>query len=82
MANKKLHKKVYNLTAVFEPAEEGGFTVTIPSLLGCISEGKTFEEATRNIREAAELYLGELKGERSALQKERNAIIAPVSVRA
>jgi len=59
MVNKNLHKKVYNLTAVFEPAEEGGFAVTIPALPGCISEGETFEEATQNIREAAELYLGD-----------------------
>ena len=43
--------------AVFEPAEEGGFTVYVPSLPGCISEGDTFEEAIENIREAVELYL-------------------------
>lgn len=27
------------IQAVFEPAEEGGFTVYVPSLPGCISEG-------------------------------------------
>ena len=31
--------------AVFEPAEEGSFTVYFPLLLGCISEGDTLEEA-------------------------------------
>ena len=45
------------LEAVFEPAEEGGFTVYVPSLPGCISEGDTFEEAVENIKEAVELYL-------------------------
>lgn len=42
---------------VLEPSEEGGYTVYVPSLPGCISEGETVEEALRNIREAIELYL-------------------------
>ncbi|HEB77240.1 MAG TPA: type II toxin-antitoxin system HicB family antitoxin [Methylothermaceae bacterium] len=42
---------------VLEPCPEGGYTVYVPSLPGCISEGETKEEALRNIREAIELYL-------------------------
>lgn len=42
---------------VLESAEEGGYTVFVPSLPGCISEGNTREEALENIREAIELYL-------------------------
>jgi predicted RNase H-like HicB family nuclease len=45
------------LRVVLEPSEEGGYTVTVPSLPGCISEGTTREEALQNIREAIELYL-------------------------
>ncbi|MGB9500421.1 MAG: type II toxin-antitoxin system HicB family antitoxin, partial [Dissulfuribacterales bacterium] len=37
--------------------EEGGYTVIVPSLPGCISEGDTREEAIKNIKEAIELYL-------------------------
>jgi len=46
-----------NLKVVLEPSDEGGFTVYVPSLPGCISEGDTREEALTNIREAIELYL-------------------------
>jgi len=42
---------------VLEPSDEGGFTVYVPSLPGCISEGDTEEEALQNIKEAIELYL-------------------------
>ena len=42
---------------ILEPSEEGGFTVSVPSLPGCLSEGETMEEALANIREAIELYL-------------------------
>jgi predicted RNase H-like HicB family nuclease len=45
------------LKVILETSEEGGFTVTVPSLPGCISEGESREEAIRNIREAIELYL-------------------------
>jgi len=45
------------LRVVLEPSEEGGYTVTVPSLPGCISEGDTKEDALKNIREAIELYL-------------------------
>ncbi len=42
---------------VLEPSEEGGYTVYVPALPGCISEGDTLEEALQNIREAIELSL-------------------------
>jgi len=45
------------LQVVLEPSEDGGFTGSVPSLPGCISEGETREDALRNIREAIELYL-------------------------
>ncbi len=59
---KKIEKKVYQYTAIFEPDKEsGGFTVTIPSLPGCISEGDTFEEAETMAKDAIEGYLKALK---------------------
>jgi predicted RNase H-like HicB family nuclease len=45
------------LRVVLEPSEEGGYTVYVPSLPGCVSKGDTEEEALVNIREAIELYL-------------------------
>jgi len=51
------------IKVVLEASEEGGFTVYVPSLLGCISEGETEEEALANIREAIELYLEPIEDE-------------------
>ncbi len=45
------------LKVVLEPSVEGGYTVIVPSLPGCISEGDTREQALENIREAIDLYL-------------------------
>ena len=45
------------LKLYLEPSDEGGYTVIVPSLPGCISEGETKEEALKNIKEAIDLYL-------------------------
>ncbi len=45
------------LKVILEPSEEDGYTVFVPALPGCISEGDTKEDALKNIREAIELYL-------------------------
>lgn len=45
------------LKIILEPSDEGGYTVFVPALPGCISEGETRDEALANIREAIELYL-------------------------
>ena len=45
---------------LLDPNELGGYTVTVPLLPGCISEGDTREEALPNIREAIELYIESL----------------------
>ena len=48
-------KAVYK--CIFEPQEDGGFTVTVPSLPGCISEGDTYEEALANVKEAIAAWI-------------------------
>lgn len=45
------------LKVILEPSEEGGYTVFVPALPGCVSEGETLDEAKRNILEAIHLYL-------------------------
>jgi len=42
---------------VLTPEEEGGYSVTVPALPGCVSQGRTREEALAMMREAIELYL-------------------------
>ncbi|HUI40758.1 MAG TPA: type II toxin-antitoxin system HicB family antitoxin [Terriglobia bacterium] len=45
------------IRVVLEPSDEGGFTVFVPSLPGCASEGESVQEALMNIREAIGLYV-------------------------
>lgn len=78
MIRKKV-AKVFQYTAVFEPEKSGGYSVTIPALPGCISEGDSFEEALANIKEATELYLEDLKN--SEIPREtRPIVVSPIVV--
>ena len=45
------------LKVILHPEGEGGYSVEVPALPGCISEGDSLEDALANIREAAEGWL-------------------------
>jgi len=55
---------------VIEPNEEGGFTVTVPDLPGCVTQGDTIEEAVGNAKEAIEGHLEALTELRKSFQAE------------
>ena len=43
--------------------EVGGYTVTVPSLPGCISEGDTIDEALSNIKDVIQGYIEALEAD-------------------
>ena len=55
---------------VLEQDEDGWFTATVPSLPGCISQGRNEEEAKKKIAEAIELHLTSLAKEGIPLRPE------------
>ena len=73
--SEQLSKKILKYTVIFEPAEEGGYVVTVPALPGCITEGDTFEEAVKMIKDAMEGYLYVLKKEGQEIPKEIDDIV-------
>jgi predicted RNase H-like HicB family nuclease len=47
-------------TAVFEPAPEGGYVVTVPALPGLVTEGDTMEQAREMVKDAIRRYIESL----------------------
>ena len=45
---------------LFREEEEAGYTAIVPSLPGCISFGKTLDEAISMVKEAIDLYIASL----------------------
>lgn len=53
---------------------EGRYTVTVPSLPGCVTYGENVEDAISMAREAIELYIEELKERGEPIPDDSNAI--------
>ncbi len=53
--------KNYTYKILLHKEPEGGFTVTVPVLPGCITYGEDIDEAIEMAREAIELYIEELE---------------------
>mgnify|MGYP005843306635 CR=1 FL=1 len=67
-------------TALLEQCEEGGYTVTVPTLPGCISEGDTYQEAIENIKDAIALYLRAVNRETEILSRDERYQVAQIAV--
>src|SRR5690606_202029 len=52
---------------LIEQDEDGVFVAEVPSLPGCISQGRTRDEALRNVREAIAGYLESLQAHGDAI---------------
>ena len=77
----RLTHSVLRYTAVFEPADEGGFVVTVPKLPGLVTEGDTFEEAVRMVKDAIKGYLAVLNDNREQIpEPDIASFTAPIDV--
>jgi antitoxin HicB len=64
--------KVFNYKILLREEPEGGFTVFVPSLEGCITYGKNLSEAKANAKEAIELYLESLESDSLPIPSDDN----------
>jgi predicted RNase H-like HicB family nuclease len=60
-------------TVILQKEEDGGYVATVPVLPGCVSQGDTRQEALKNIEEAIEVYLEDVRaaGENIPVEDER-----------
>ena len=56
---------------IIYPGEDGHWVAECPTLPGCISQGKTKEEAVQNIREAIDAYIAALVEDGLSVPQER-----------
>jgi predicted RNase H-like HicB family nuclease len=74
--------KVLNYRILLRKEPEGGYTVTVPSLPGCVTFGDTIEEAILMAKEAIELYLESLKEHGEDIPTEEGTLEYTLSVEA
>ena len=72
--------RVHEYTAFFEPNEYGGYTVTVPSLPGLVTEGKNLEHARSMAKDAIQCYIEGLKKAKEPIPVERETAQVKISV--
>ncbi len=69
--------KIMNIKILIEKGEDDYFVASVPALKGCWSQGKTRDEALKNIREAIDLYL---ETEPSKIEKTKDREIVELAI--
>jgi predicted RNase H-like HicB family nuclease len=74
--------KQLNYRILLREEPEGGYTVIIPSLPGCVTYGDTIEEAIKMAEEAAELYIESLEAHKEEIPTEEKTLEYTLTVKA
>lgn len=76
-----MKQTILKYDVIFEEQPDAGYTVFVPSLAGCVSEGDTFEKAKKNIADAIKLYLEDLNADGEKIPtRDSNIFVGQVSV--
>ncbi len=73
---------ILNYRILLRKEPEGGYTVTVPSLPGCVTYGENIEEAIVMAKEAIGLYLESLKEHGEEIPTEETTLEYTVTVEA
>jgi len=68
----------FNFTVVFRPEPEGGYTVFVPSLPGCITYGATLEEAKKMAEDAIQGYLESLRKHGEDIRDDADSLVGEI----
>lgn len=68
----------YNL--ILRPEPEGGFTVTVPALSGCVTYGRNLTEAKKMAHDAIKGYLASLRKHKETIPSDNESFIASIDL--
>ena len=69
-------KNSYNYKIILRPESEGGFTVIVPSLPGCVTYGRNLSEAKAMAKDAILGYIASLEKHREPIPVDDETLIA------
>lgn len=72
--------RILKYTVIYTTEHEGGFTVTVPQLPGCVTYGKDLKEAKKMAKDAINLYLQSLKKHNEPIPQEENSFIGSIDL--
>ena len=73
--------KQVSFSVVLKAEPEGGYTAIVPSLPGCVTYGKSAEEAKKMASEAIKVYIESLKEHKEFIPTENSVLLTVVNVK-
>ena len=74
-------RKTLRYNVIFRPEPEGGFTVIVPSLPGCVTYGKNLTEARKMAIDAIKGYVASLKKHRETIPTDEENFFTSVEIK-
>ena len=65
---------------IFQPEPEGGFTAIVPSLPGCVTYGRTIDEARAFVKDAIQGYIESLKAHNEPVPSDEALLVADIQM--
>ena len=72
--------KIFSYRVILKPEPEGGFTVTVPALPGCVTYGKDIDEAKEMVEDAIKAYLESLQKHSEPILDDTNTLETQLSI--
>lgn len=75
-----MQTKLLKYTVIYNSEPEGGFTVVVPSLPGCVSYGLDLKEAKKMAIDAISVYIESLRKHKEPIPTEENSLIGSINL--
>lgn len=76
-----MNRQIFHYNTIFRPEPEGGFTVIVPALPGCVSYGRTLAVAKANAQDAIAGYIKSLRKHGEAVPTDEQSFIGHLDVK-
>jgi predicted RNase H-like HicB family nuclease len=73
-------EKTLHYNIILRPEPEGGFTVIVPALPGCISYGKDIKEAKKMAKDAITAYIASLKKHNEPIPTSEGDLVSSLDI--
>ena len=74
-------KKTFRYNVILRPEPEGGFTVVVPSLSGCVTYGRNLKEAKKMAVDAIKGYIVSLKKHKELIPTDEESFFTSVDIK-
>lgn len=75
-----IQNRVLKYTVIYTQEPEGGFTVIVPTLPGCVTYGRDINEAKKMVEDAIRVYLESLQKHKESIPMEINSLISSIDL--